>query len=398
MTGSDVRLGQYELFKYSLGAILTCSDVATDILIATSYYQHRQFIWFSFCVAFAVLPSSVLTVAYLLQRCRQETTITLAKRFLFFANPCGSGFLKIKLLLVCLRNYDDVWSYDGWLLEDEKLLQDYRAEKVYHFVEGLLENMPQMILQIYVTIIQDEKISALQIISISVTFINLVWVLTLFEYSSFVKEATVTHFIAITFYNACLIAARGLSIVTFLVAFKWVTSAVLAFHEFVCISIYFYKNHEYFNEKEVWWIACLLMPCYIFVYFGFKVKDLNSKFFDIKLGRAIVSSSLFYLCFTTENILMVSLFFSWSKTSDLRLDQRISKVITVCVIVLSLLGTVIQLGFTFVFFRKSTRVRPNYEQETRGIEANLHLDNHMDQSGSQINTEDSKDVPHFPQK
>ena len=398
MTGSDVRLGQYELFKYSLGAILTCSDVATDILIATSYYQHRQFIWFSFCVAFAVLPSSVLTVAYLLQRCRQETAITLAKRFLFFANPCGSGFLKIKLLLVCLRNYDDVWSYNGWLLEDEKLLQDYRAEKVYHFVEGLLENMPQMILQIYVTIIQDEKISALQIISISVTFVNLVWVLTLFEYSSFVKEATVTHFTAITFYNACLIAARGLSIVTFLVAFKWVTSAVLAFHEFVCISIYFYKNHEYFNEKEVWWIACLLMPCYIFVYFGFKVKDLNSKFFDIKLGRSIVSSSLFYLCFTTENILMVSLFFSWSKTSDLKLDQRISKVITVCVIVLSLLGTVIQLGFTFVFFRKSTRVRPNYEQETQGIEVNLHLDNHMNQSGSQINTEDSKDVPHFPQK
>ena len=389
MTGNDIRLGQYELFKYSFGAVLTCTDVATDILIATSYYQHRQFIWFSFCVAFAVLPSSLLTLAYFLQRCRQETVITLVKQFLFFANPCGSGFLKIKLLLVCLRNYDDVWSYHGWLVEDEKLLQDYRAEKVYHFVEGMLENMPQMLLQIYVTIIQDEKISALQIISISVTFVNLVWVLTLFEYSSFVKQATLAHFTAIIFYNAFLIAARGLSIVTFLVAFKWVTSAVLVFHEFVCISIYFYRNHGYFNEKEVWWIACLLMPCYIFVYLGFKVKDLNSKFFDIKLGRSMVSSSLFYLCFTTENVLMVSLFFSWSRTSDSRWDQRISKVITVCVIVLSLLGTVIQLGFTFVFFRKPTRVKPNYEQGTQGIEANFHLDNHMDQSGSQINMNDS---------
>ena len=398
MTGSDVRLGQYELFKYSFGAVLTCTDVATDISIATSYYQHRQFIWFSFCVAFAVLPSSLLTLAYFLQRCRQETAIALVKRFIFFANPCGSGFLKIKLLLVCLRNYDDVWSYHGWLVEDEKLLQDYRAEKVYHFVEGLLENMPQMILQIYVTIIQEEKISALQIISISVTFVNLVWVLTLFEYSSFVNRGTLTHFTAMTCYNSCLIAARGLSIVTFLVAFKWVTSAVLAFHEFVCISIYFYRNHEYFNEKEVWWIACLLMPCYIFVYWGFEVKDLNSKFFDIKLGRSIVSSSLFYLCFTSENVLMVSLFFSWSKTSDSAWNQRISKIITVCVIVLSLLGTVIQLGFTFKFFRKSTRVRPSYQEQTQGIEANIRLDKHMDQSGSQINTDDSKDVPHFPQE
>lgn len=328
-TDSAIRLGQYELLKYSFGAFLTCSDVATDILIATTYYQHHQFIWFSFCLAFAVLPSFLLTVAYLLQSCRQEPAMTLVKQFLFYANPCGSGILKVKLLLVCLRNYDEVWSDQGWLVEDEKLRQDYRAEKVYHYVEGLLENMPQMILQIYVTIIQDDSISAIQIFSISVTFLNLVWVLTLFEYNSFVKEATLAHFTAIIFYNACLIAARGLSIVAFLVAFKWITSAVLGFHEFVCISIYLYRNHEYFTEKEVWWIAFLLMPCYVFVYLGFKVKELNSKLFDIKLGRSILSSALFYFCFITENVLMVSLFLSWSKTRDLRWSQWISKVITI---------------------------------------------------------------------
>lgn len=127
MTDNVVRLGQYELLKYSFGAVLTCSDVATDILIAASYYQHHQFIWFSFCLAFAVLPSFLLTLAYLLQRCRQETATTLVKRFLFFANPCGSGILKIKLLLVCLRNYDEVWSYQGWPVEDEKLLQDRKS-------------------------------------------------------------------------------------------------------------------------------------------------------------------------------------------------------------------------------------------------------------------------------
>lgn len=397
MAENAIRLGQYEILKYSFGALLTCSDVATDILIATTYYQHHQYVWFSFCLAFAILPSFLLTLAYLLQRFRQETAITLVKRFLFFANPCGSGILKIKLLLVCLRHYDEVWSYQGWLVDDEKLRQDYRAEKVYHYVEGLLENMPQMILQIYVTIIQDDKISDLQIFSISVTFVNLVWVLTLFEYSSFVKEVKLTHFTAIIFYNACLIAARGLSIVTFLVAFKWVTSAVLAFHEFVCISIYLYRNHDYFTEKEVWWIACLLMPCYIFVYLGFKVKELNSKFFDIKLGRSIVSSSLFYFCFITENVLMVSLFFTWSTASDSRWDRWISKVITVTVIVLSILGTIIQLIFTFVFFRKPLRVRP-YEQEIPRIEAHLHSDNHADQSESQVKSGDSRYGPNFPQE
>ena len=398
MGDNAVRLGQYEILKYSFGALLTCSDVATDILIATTYFQHHQYIWFSFCLGFAVLPSFLLTLAYLLQRSRQETATALIKQFLYFANPCGSGILKIKLLLVCLRHYDEVWSYQGWLVDDEKLRQDYRAEKVYHYVEGLLENMPQMILQIYVTIVQEEKISDLQIFSISVTFVNLVWVLTLFEYSSFVKEAKLSHFAAITFYNACLIAARGLSIVTFLVAFKWVTSAVLAFHEFVCISIYLYRNHEYFTEKEVWWIACLLMPCYVFVYLGFKVKELNSKFFDIKLGRSVVSSFLFYFCFIAENILMVSLFFSWSMASGSTWNPWISKVITVSVIVLSLLGTIIQLVFTSVFFRKPPRVRP-YEPENPGTEACLYPDSRAGQSESQMKSGDFKHAPNdFPQE
>ena len=319
MSENTVRLGRYELLKYSLGSLLSCTDVATDILTATTYFQQQHYVWFVFCLLFALLPSFLLTLAYLIQRLdRRETFCTVLKRLLLFTNPCGSGILKIKLLLVCLRNYDQVYNSEGFLVDDEQIRQDYRAEKVYHYVEGLLENMPQIILQLYVTVVQDETISALQIFSISATFLNLVWVLTLFEYSSFVKEATIGHFVAIILYNTCLVAARGLSIVFFLVAFKWITSAVLAFHGFVCISIYLYRNHEYFTENEVWWIAFLLMPCYIFVYLGFKVKELNSKLFDIKLGRSIMSSGLFYTCFIAENVFMIVMFFTWSKTSDLQ--------------------------------------------------------------------------------
>ena len=376
------------MLKYSFGAFLSCTDVATDILTAIIYFQQQHFVWFGFCLLFALLPSFLLTLAYVLQSCKKETFCTLTRRLLFFANPCGSGILKAKLLLVCLRNYDEVWSVEGLLVDDEQLRQDYRAEKVYHYVEGLLENMPQIILQIYATIIQDERISALQIFSISVTFLNLVWVLTLFEYSSFVKEATLIHFIAIVLYNACLIAARGLSIVAFLVAFKWITSAVLAFHGFICTSIYFYRNHEYFANKEVWWIASLLMPCYIFVYLGFKVKELNSRFFDIKLGRSIISSFLFYVCFIAENILMISLFFTWSKTNNKRWSQWISNVLTVSVIALSLIGTLIHLVFTYVFFGKPHRVTPTYAQEIHGLDEHQDCDVSAVQSRSDLRSRD----------
>ena len=181
---------------------------------------------------------------------------------------------------------------------------------------------------------------------------------------SFVKEATIGHFVAIILYNTCLVAARGLSIVFFLLAFKWITSAVLAFHGFVCISIYLYRNHEYFTENEVWWIAFLLMPCYIFVYLGFKVKELNSKLFDIKLGRSIMSSGLFYTCFIAENVFMIVMFFTWSKTSHLQWRRWITNIITASVVLLSFIGTLIHLIFTHRFFSKPRRVMPTYAAES----------------------------------
>lgn len=385
MTENTVRLGKYELFKYSFGSLLSSTDVATDILTAIVYYQQNHFVWFGFCLLFAILPSLLLTLAFLLQSCGQVTCCTLLKRVLFFASPCGSGILKVKLLLVCLRNYDEVNSIEGLLVDDEHLREVYRAEKVYHYVEGLLENMPQIILQIYATIIQDEKISAVQWFSISVTFLNLVWVLTLFEYSCFNHNASLTPFIAIALYNAFLIAARGLSIVAFLVAFKWLTSAVLAFHGFVCISIYLYRNHEFFTEKKVWWTASLLIPCYIFVYLGFKVKELNSKLFDIKLGRSIISSSFFYACFIAENIIMSLLFFTWTKTANRRWNHSVSVIIVVLVVVLSLVGTLIHLSFTHAMFRKPHRIAPTYGQEIQSSDGHGDCDSTV-QSQSDLRT------------
>lgn len=364
MSENTVRLGKYELIRYSLGSLLSFTDIATDVLTAIIYYQQKHFVWFGFCLLFALLPSFLLTIAFLMQSCGRVAISTLMKQIMFFASPCGSGVLKVKLLFVCLQNYDEVCSIEGFRIDDENLREDYKAEKIYHYVEGLLENMPQIILQIYVTVIQDEQISAVQMFSISVSYLNLVWILTLFEYGCLVVNQTkITPFVIIVVYNACLIASRGLSIVSFLVAFQWLTSIVLAFHGFVCTSIYFYRNHEYFTEKKIWWIASLLMPCYIFVYMGFKVKELDSKFFDIKLGRSVISSSLFYVCFIAENILMTSLFFAWTKTTHRNWSQWVSNIIMILVTVFSLLGTLMHLLFTYAYLRKPHRVSPTYGRQ-----------------------------------
>ena len=353
--------------RYLFGGLLTFTDIATDILTAASYYRNQHIAWFTFCLSFALLPSILVSFAFLLQSFKEPSAKVFAKRFVCFANPCGSGILKLKLFIVCLRNFDRVWSDNGSIVENELLREDYRSEKVYHYVEGLLENMPQVILQIYVAIVQDEKVSTLQILSISITYTNLVWVLASFEYNTFIRDADLNHFLVVVIYNACVVAARGLSIVAFLLAFTWFTSAVLAFHEFVCITIYFYTNHHHFGAKEIWWIGSLLLPCYVFVFMGFKVIVVHTKIFEIKLGRSLASSALFYFCFVAENVVMASLFFSWSKTSSGRWSLWISGTVTVSAIALSLLGALTHLAFTFVFFFKAPRVGPaaHSDQEAR---------------------------------
>ena len=123
MPENTVRLGKYELLKYSFGSFLSCTDVATDILTAIIYLinQQKHFVWFGFCPFFALLPSFLLTLAFLLQRCGQETICTLLKRFLFFANPCGSGILKFKLELLCL--FTKLW----WSLHPRGISCQWRA-------------------------------------------------------------------------------------------------------------------------------------------------------------------------------------------------------------------------------------------------------------------------------
>ena len=356
MEGPCTVLSKFGLVRYFSGALLTLADVVTDILTAVTYYNNKHYIWFGFCLAFAFLPSFVMMVAYIVQSYKRRSCVDIGKGLLFYVNPFGSGIFKLKLFIVCLRHFKEVWSKNGYTVLDERLRVDYRSEKVYHYIEGLLENMPQMILQVYATSVQDEEISVLQYLSVSVTYVNLVGVLTMFEYGSFPgNQRKWPHLVVVLIYNSCLIAARALALVSFLIAFKWLTSAILVGHEIVCISTYIYRNHEYFSEKHVWWVAFLFMPCYSFAYLGFKVKELYPKTFEIKLGRSLLSSSIYYFFFTTENLVMVLMYYDWSDK-----NHWYSTALSGTVVTLTSFGALVNLVFTYVIFHRQRQVvRPS---------------------------------------
>ena len=77
-----------------------------------------------------------------------------------------------------------------------------------------------------------------------------------------------------------------------------------------------------------------------------------------------MSSGLFYTCSIAENVFMIVMFFTWSKTSDLQWRRWITNIITASVVLLSFIGTLIHLIFTHRFFSKPRRVMPTYAAES----------------------------------
>ena len=77
MAENTIRLGQYELLKYSFGAFLTCSDVATDIIDSNNLLPTATvyLVWLLLGVcSFAIVPINTCIPLATLQTREQDCT------------------------------------------------------------------------------------------------------------------------------------------------------------------------------------------------------------------------------------------------------------------------------------------------------------------------------------
>ncbi|XP_031564846.1 uncharacterized protein LOC116300177 [Actinia tenebrosa] len=344
---------KFELFKYLFGAIFAWSDVGSDIATCILYYRRSQFEEFGFCLAFALAPSIFMTVAHLVQHLRSDGIVNIIGNLVYYAF-FGSGMMKMKLFILCVKNFKEVWSRPGYLVMKEDEKNDIRTVAVYDYIQTLLEDIPQMVLQIYTLTQQDtSNIHWIQFVSIALSFVNLILTLALFENNTLPGVQNVKAYIlVILFYNTFLLAARIVTIVSFLIGFSWITAIILVVHELVCIVFYYIKNRKRFTDKDVWWVAIILLPCYIFTYLGFKVKEIRLRSFELKISRSLLSSSLYYATFTIENIMMMSLYYSKASVRT-----WYSSGATAAVIMMTLVGVFLNLIFTNLYFRDYHRTR-----------------------------------------
>ena len=268
-------------------------------------------------------------------------------------------YRRLQAFILCSRNFKELWH--------EKLEKDCKKEiklliedeTWYGMFEAILESAPQFIIQLYATIVQQEQVSTIQMVSLCVSFLSLAWTSTNADVWCFVtvgkslnKKYSPKKFITKTFFlisQLFHLSSRLFAITFFSVAFKWWIVLVVMFHNIAIASValwVFRADNQscdfctlifMFLHGVFYWIrddgACGL---------HFNDDDDLSSIINVNIVKK-ASNFLFVI----ENIIMIGVFYPKEE-----LHSWYSVPVTVCVCVFSLVGCLMRVAICRYFLRE----------------------------------------------
>ena len=92
-------------------------------------------------------------------------------------------FLKLQTLFFYLKNFTNFWRGNKVLgtnsgnSDEEAHVDLLHQSNVALLFEGTLESAPQFIIQLYVMVVQQESVSIVQMVSLPVSFLSLMFIL-----------------------------------------------------------------------------------------------------------------------------------------------------------------------------------------------------------------------------
>ena len=380
---SRLKVKWYDTIVLLVGSVLAAVDPVTDILTLGEFYLKDHKIWFGVGLAFVVIPSFILLVTpCYLQRILQgesKRSMGLIPCVLFGWNPLSLAYMRFKAFILCSSNFKTLWQNET--LEDdcrEKIRQLIIDAHWSGTLEAFYESAPQFIIQLHATVVLQEQVSTIQIISLCASFLSITWTFTddsvrklillegVRETDSIISKIITT----VVFYLSWLLhlSSRLLAITFFTVSFKWWAIAVFVFHFIVLVA--FYRvwgenimiiltglNHwQELDNKLSRAIGYLLRASFRNTLIGYSPEPQifakkNDSFLFI---RAL---PLFFLN-VIENVIMICVFYSKEE-----LHAWYSVPVTVSVCVFSLVGGLMKVTLLYYYFILRERDRERNEQD-----------------------------------
>ena len=225
----------YSPFVFLLGAILNFADPITDILTLVEFYRTDNKIWFGVGLAFVILPCLLFPALYCVVRINldeERGPLCGTKVILCGFHPFSAAVARIEGFIFSVKKCWRGDEIDSDSTEKaDSLLQYIRLAVI---LELFCESLPQFVIQLYVINCQEERVTIIQMISLPVSFLALVWTATtesgcdiiILEH---ISDPSVKHRLVLLFLNLLYLSSRLVAIACFTVGYKWWVIAVLLF-------------------------------------------------------------------------------------------------------------------------------------------------------------------------
>ena len=361
-----IEVKWYSTIFLLLGTILAFADPFTDILTLREFYLNDHKTWFGVGLVFVILPSLVISCLYYRWDCFLCCKYISMKDcctpdLLFGWNPLSIPYRRLQAFIWCSRNFKKLWHEtleEGCKKEIMRLIQE---ETWLGMFEAILESAPQFIIQLYATIVQQEQVSTIQMVSLCVSFLSLAWTSTNADVWCFAavrnslnKKYSPKKFITKTFFPISQIfhlSSRLFAITFFSVAFKWWIVLVVMFHNIAIASVALWV----FRADNQSCDFCTLIFMFLHGVFywirddgacGLHFNDDDDLSSIIQVNVNIVKKASNFL-FVIENIIMISVFYSKEE-----IHSWYSVPVTVCVCVFSFVGCLMRVAICRYFLRE----------------------------------------------
>ena len=164
---------------FLLGAILSFADPITDILTLMEFYRTDNKIWFGVALAFVILPCLLFPLLYCFVRMDLEEESgpsCCAKGILCGFHPFAAAVARIEGFIFCVKKWWRGDEIDSDSVENANVVLNHIRLAV--LFEACFESVPQFVIQLYVTSIQEDRVAIIQMISLPVSFVSLAWTAT----------------------------------------------------------------------------------------------------------------------------------------------------------------------------------------------------------------------------
>lgn len=355
----------YSTFVFLTGTMLGFADPLTDIFTLAEFYKQNNMIFFGLGLAFLIVPCFVFGLASCLAKdtCPEECGFFCCTRdCLMSFNPFSSAWESLKGFVLCLENFKNLWRGeqvncgDRTVDEVNKFLSNV---KLARFTEAVTESVPQFIIQLYAANVQEQPLKIIQIISLSVSCLSIIWAFTSADENLHAGVIEVTKKDKVLFFvvNLFLLTSRLFTICYFIMAFRIWIILVLGSHSIIVACDDFSRDHV----DCTWWLFFLL--------FHWIRDDLSAPYefrpADRARGQRKRLRRLQWLSqglYVMENLAMILLYYYLGKFSN----TWYAFPLTMYVCTATILGASIRL-IHFSFLLNPSRVAP----EPRGRNARL---------------------------